>query len=156
MANIATAITFARPADTTAYTAGDVVGGALQIGPVGMPPGGSEAFITTARFEIDVGSVPSGMTSFRLHFYSVTPPSALADNAAWDLRAGDRDSYRGYIDLGTPVDLGSTLYVETTQINKQITAPANGILFAYLVTNGGYTPGSADSFRIRLHGVGIA
>jgi len=156
MANIGVAINITRPADTTTYAAGDVVGGVLQLGPAGMLPAGGDAFLTTARFEIDVSAVPSGMTSFRLHLYYLTPPSALADNSAWDLPSGDRDAYRGYIDLGSPVDVGSTLYVETTQINKHLNVPANAIMFAYLVTNGSYQPTSAAVHRIRLHGVGVA
>lgn len=154
------AVSFPRTADTNAYTAGDVVGAAtgssaaLEFDTIG-PGLGGDVFITTARFEIDVNAVPSGMTSFRLYLYSATPPSALGDNAVWDLPSGDRATFRGYIDLGSPVDLGSTLYVETLQINKQIGVPAGGKLFGYLVTNGGYTPGSADVFKLTLHTVAV-
>ncbi len=149
-----------RTADTNAYAANDVLGAAtgstaaLEFANIGPVSGGS-IYITTARFSIDISAVPAGMTSFRLYFYSVTPPSALGDNAAFDLPSGDRASFKGYIDLGTPVDLGSTLYVETTQINKQILVPAGGSLFAYLVTNGGYTPASASVFKIVMHSTGV-
>jgi hypothetical protein len=149
-----------RTADTNAYAANDVVGAAtgstaaLAFAGIG-PALGGEVILTTARFEIDVAAVPSGMTGFRLYFYSVTPPSALGDNAAWDLPSGDRASFRGYIDLGIPADLGSTLYVETLQINKQITVSSGGSLFGYLVTNGAYTPGSGDVFKITLHAAGL-
>lgn len=153
-------VSLTRTADTNAYLANDVVGAAtgstaaLTFDGIG-PAAGGEVMITTARFEIDLAAVISGMTSFRLYFYSATPPSALGDNAAWDLPSGDRASFRGYIDLGSPVDLGSTLYVETTQINKQILVPSGGSLFAYLVTNGAYTPGSGDVFKITLHSVAL-
>ena len=151
---------FPRTADANAYSANDVVGAATGITAAltfaGIGPAvGGEVIITTAQLEIDVASVPSGMTSFRLYLYSGAPPSALGDNAAWDLPAGDRNSFLGYVDLGTPVDLGSTLYVETLQINKQLTVPSGGAVRAYLVTIGGYTPGSGDVFRINLHGVGV-
>jgi hypothetical protein len=73
----------------------------------------------------------------------VTPPSALADNAAWDLPSGDRASYVGSIALGTVVDVGSTLYVEQTGLTKQIIVPAGGSLFGYLVTNGAFTATAA-------------
>jgi hypothetical protein len=79
------------------------------------------------------------MTSFRLHLYDATPPSATADNAAWDLPAGDRANYLGYVDLGSPVDVGATLYVQTDQVNKQFRA-STADLYGYLVTNGGFTP----------------
>jgi hypothetical protein len=41
------------------------------------------------------------------------------------------------------VDVGSTLYVEQTGLTKQITVPAGGSLFGYLVTNGAFTPTAA-------------
>lgn len=150
--------TGARTADTTAYAAGDVIGpatgstAALLFSDLGAPFGHS--IITDAELRIDVTAVPSGMTSFRLHLYNVTPPSALGDNVAWDLPAGDRASYLGYIDLGTPVDLGSTLYVQTGNINKVVELGSSGSLYGYLVTIGGYTPASATVKSIRLSAVG--
>jgi hypothetical protein len=152
-------VTLTRTADTNAYTAGDVLGSAtgstaaLTFANMG-PSGGGAVIFTDAELEIDKSSVPSGMTSFRLYLYNVTPPSALGDNAAWDLPSGDRASFLGYIDLGTPVDLGSTLYVQTTGVNMKRTL-ASGSVFGYLVTNGGYTPGSADVHKITLHAVGM-
>lgn len=152
-------VSFTRTADTNAYAANDVIGGAtgstaaLTFAGLGTP--GTDSIFTTSRFEIDIAAVPSGMGNFRLQFYDSAPPSALGDNAAWDLVSGDRGVYRGYIDLGTPVDLGSTLYVETQLQSKQISIPASGSLFAYLVTSAGYTPSSADNFKITLHTVGV-
>jgi hypothetical protein len=148
-------VSFTRPSNTDAYTANDVVGAtvaALEFHHIG--PAGKDILITTASLKIDVSSVPSGMTSFRLHLYRVTPPSALADNAAWDLPSGDRAAYAGYIDLGTPVDVGATLYVQATHLNRQINL-ATDSLFGYLVTNGGYTPTSAAVKKVTLHAVTV-
>lgn len=153
-----------RPNDTTAYTAGDCIGsstssgGAIwQFDGIGPQMGGGQVMITTVQLEIDVSAVPSGMTYFTLYLYSGSPPSAYADNAAWDLPSGDRSVFRGSINLGTPVDLGSTLYVETTQVNKQIGVPAggSGTLYAYLVTAAGYTPNASAVYKITLHAVGL-
>ena len=152
---VASPVTVTRPANTTAYTANDVLGGAITFTGMGPSPGG-EVIITSVQMEIDVTAIPSGMTSFRLYLYSVTPPSALADNAAWDLPSGDRASYKGYVDLGSPADLGSTLYVETNGVNKQITVPSGGSLFGYLVTNGGFTPGgNSEVYVVTLHAAGL-
>lgn len=156
----ASSAAFTRPADTNAYAANDVVGqatgatAALQFAGLG-PAAGGEVLITRAQLEIDVAAVPSGMTGFRLYLYGATPPSALGDNAAWDLPSGDRAAFLGYVDLGTPVDLGSTLYVDTAGVNTQLSVPSGGAVFGTLVTNGGYTPGSADGFRITLHAAGF-
>lgn len=145
-----------RPANTTAYTAGDVVGAtaaAITFSAIGTAS--KPLLITDATLRLDVASIPSGMTSFRLHLYSVTPPSALADNAVWDLPSGDRASYLGYIDLGAPVDVGSTLYVQQSGVNKLITLGASTSLFGYLVTNGAYTPSSAAVHNVTLSAISV-
>jgi hypothetical protein len=125
-----------------AYLAGDIMQGARELTNIG-PAGGGEVLIVNTRLRIDHTAVISGETSYTLHLYSVTPPSALADNAVWDLPSDDRASYMGSIALGTPVDLGSTLYVEQTGLAKQVTVPVGGSLFGYLVTNGGFTATAA-------------
>lgn len=152
------AVSLTRTADTNAYLANDVLGAAVDATAAltfaSMGPSAGRVMLTTAEFEIDSTAVISGQTSYRLYLYNVTPPSALADNVAWDLPSGDRASFLGYVDLGTPVDLGSTLYVQTTQINKQVKL-ASTSLFGYLVTIGPYTPASATVHKITLHAVGI-
>lgn len=147
-----------RPANVTAYTANDVLGAAAAAWTFpSMGTTGGQVMITSVDLRIDVAAVPAGMTSFRLYLYSVTPASALADNAAWDLPAGDRPGYIGYIDLGTPVDLGSTLFVEADGVNKHLKlAPGDTALYGYLVTNGGFTPaGNSEVYTITLRGVGL-
>lgn len=125
-----------------AYGAGGIMQGAREFVGIG-PASGGAVIITNARLRIDASALVSGETSYRLHLYTVTPPSALADNAVWDLPSVDRASYVGFIDLGTPVDVGSTLWVEQTGLTKQIVVPAGGSLFGYLVTNGAFTSGGA-------------
>ena len=150
-------VSFTRPNNTTAYSAGAVLGSststtaALEFTIMG-PSTGGEIMLTTSNFEIDVNSIPSGMTSFVLHFYSSTPPSAYADGATFDLPSGDRSVYLGNINIGTPVDLGSTLYVNTPQINQQVSLTGSS-LFAYLVTVTGYTPTAQAAKKITLHDV---
>lgn len=144
---------WARPADTTAYLAGDVVGGAKQFAAVGLSAGG--ILITGVQLAINVASFTSGApTSFRQHFYSATPPSALADNAPWDLPSGDRATYLGFIDIPAISDLGSTYYVELANINKQIRL-ATADVWSYLVTNGAYTPSSSEGYSQTLHTVEV-
>jgi len=150
--NAATTIT--RPANTTAYSAGDVVGGAITFANMGTS--GGRIMLTSSQLELDIAAIPTGMTSFFVALYSVTPPSALADNAAWDLPSGDRASFLGIVQLGTPVDLGSTLYVEQNIINKQIKL-AGTSAFGYLVTATGYTPAAnSEVYVCSLHSVGVS
>ena len=56
--------------------------------------------------------------------------------------------FLGYIDFGTPLDLGSTLYVETNNLNKVIKTTGTNI-FGYLVTAGAYMP-VASAFKVKL------
>jgi hypothetical protein len=148
------AVTVTRPANATPYTANDVLGAAAAaITFPSIGPSAGHIIITDAALEIDVAAIPAGMTSFNLYLYSVTPPSALADNAAFDIPAGDRASFLGKISIGTPVDEGSTLYVETNQINKKVLL-AGTSLFGYLVTVGGFTPaGNSEVYKVTLQAV---
>jgi hypothetical protein len=144
-------VSFTRPNNATPYGAGDVVGAAaaaLEF-PIGRE-GGGDVTINSAVLRIDVSSVPAGQTSYTLHMYDVTPPSALADNAPWDLPAGDRASYLGSISLGTPADVGSSLVVSTNAINRVVTSLGRKI-FAYLVTDAGFTPGAQAVYTITLN-----
>lgn len=141
-----------RPANTTTYTARDVVGGAITF--TGLAPAAATILLTGSQFELDIATIPSGMTSFTLYLYNVTPPSAVADNAAFDLASGDRASYLGKVDLGTPIDEGGTCYIETSFTKQIKTASAN--VFGYLVTTGGYIPAAnSEVYKITMHAVGV-
>ncbi len=124
-----------RDANTTAYTANDVVGGVINFKGV---PADTDLLISNADLRIDVTAIPTGMTSFRLHLYKERPTSALADNAAWDLGSDDRDDYIGFVDIGVIADVGSSLFVQNDEVRKQIRSGSG--LFGYLVTIGGFTP----------------
>lgn len=149
--DVATTIT--RPANMTAYAANDVLGGALDLGVLG--PSAKSVLITGVQLEADIAAIPAGMTTFNLYLFSVTPPSAVADNGAFDIPAGDRASFLGKIALGAPVDEGSTLYCEANGINKQVKLAGTN-LFAYLVTVGGFTPAAnSEVYKLTLHTVEV-
>jgi hypothetical protein len=155
-----TAITVSvtRPNDSTPYGAGDVIGtatgstAALQFSLIGQA--GKVIRLTGTRLRVDVTAIPSGMTSFRLHLYNVTPASALGDNTAWDLPSGDRSGYLGYVDLGSPLDMGSTLYVQQTGLDCDVLLLTSSI-FGYLVTNGGFTPSASTVKSLTLYALGM-
>lgn len=141
-----------RPSDTTAYTAGDVYGGLQTFSSIGMS--NSSVVVTSVSLRLNVTSVPSGMAGFRLHLYSATP-SSLADNAVWSLTTGDRSIYEGYVDLAVPTAIGSSiLYSQNDYINKQVKLTTSA-LYGYLVTLGAYTPASATTSTIEIHGVQV-
>jgi hypothetical protein len=98
----------------SSHAAGDCNGAAQQFSL--SAPSGNRIMITDATLEIDSGTAEA--TAWRLYLYGVTPPSATADDGAWDLPSGDRASFLGYVDLGTAVDLGSTQWVQNPGVNK--------------------------------------
>lgn len=145
--------TITRPANTTAYTANDVVGGAITFA-TGLTSS-QHAIILGADLQLQISAIPSGMTSFRLYLYDVTPASAIADNAAFDFASTDRTSFLGYVDLGSPADLGSTCFCQVDGVNKKIKLNGSANLFGYLVTNGGFTPAAnSEVYLLRLNLIG--
>jgi hypothetical protein len=74
----------------------------------------------------------------------------LGDNAPWDLPSGDRASYLGSLALGTPADVGASLFIVVDGITKQLSLQGEG-LFGYLVTVGAYTPTASRVYRITIH-----
>jgi hypothetical protein len=131
------AYTITRPANTTPYTAGDAIGGTggsaiFTLNNIG--PSGGFIQIQSIRLMIYSGTPPTSMTTLRLHLYSAAPTS-IADNAAWDLLAGDRSSYLDYIDLPTPTDMGSTLFTKVDYPGSLLKlASASTSLFGVLQT----------------------
>lgn len=150
-------VVITRPANATAYTAGDIIGTTssaihefTQVGSAG-----GDVVVFGAELMIDLSAVPSGMSGFRLHLYSATP-TAASDNAAYDLPSTDRALYGGYADFTTPEDLGSTLFSQVRFIYALMQLPSNGTsIFAQLQTVGGFTPTSGEVYRLRLRTIEI-
>lgn len=132
------------------HTAGDSVGTAQQFSFLnrdgGAPSVGAHVCIASATLHILTATVET--TAWKLHLFSVTPPSALADDAAFTLPAGDRAAYLGYIDFAQVLDLGDTLAIEATP-NKQIKLAGTSV-FGYLVNGTTLTP-AAVAHNVTLH-----
>lgn len=140
------------PATPAAYAARDVVGGVLSFTNMQFL-GGGNLDIISARLTLGIAAVPSGMTNFELHMYNASPPSALADNAAFDLTAADLPYYQGKLFFSTPTDEGSSLSTSIDAINKQVFLTTDTI-YAYLVTIDGYTPAAgSEVYRAALRGL---
>jgi len=149
-----TTATITRPSNTTAYTAGDVVGdtgGSAIISLTAAGPSAGFVIIQSVSLVFSDSAVPSGMGAFRLHLYSASP-TAIADNAVFDLVSGDRATYMGFVDLPTPVDFGSSLYTQTDYPGRLIKlGTASTTLFVELETRAAYTPVSASTVAIRVN-----
>jgi hypothetical protein len=154
------AITVTRPSNLTAYTAGDVIGAADTITPANagsavitlpsMGPAGGIVFVQSVQLLIAQSSIPSGMAGFRLHFYTASP-TAILDNAVFDLTSPEAASYAGYVDLSTPQDLGSTLFTQADYCGTAIKlATGTNALYAELETRSAYTPASGTAHSLRV------
>jgi hypothetical protein len=147
-----------RPAGTTAYSIGDVVG---TIPATNMTfnniaqKSGSGFVIMGANLEVRVADVPSGMAQFRLHLYNAAP-TAISDNDAFNLVSADRDKYLGYIDMNTPVKLGDTLWSQNDNVNfKSKLTTTSTSLIGILETRGTYTPSASTVKKVHIKAVSI-
>jgi hypothetical protein len=155
-------VSFARTADTNVYAAGDVIG----INAAGSPgsaihtftsvgPEASSVIITGADLAITLSSVTAGMTSYELHIYNESP-TAILDNAAFDLVTGDIAKHRWVIPLGTVVDYGSQLFTGVANLGMEVKlATGSTSLYGELVTVGTFTPASGTTFQIRIHTLAV-
>ena len=158
-----------RPDNATPYTAGDVLGikdagtpanagsAILTFTAVG-PTGGGKVIIDNVSLEVDVAAVPAGMVDFRLHLYNASP-TAILDNAAFDLVTADRTKYLGFVSVPAPIDLTSTLWSETESmgypVRKQIVVPSGGTVYGQLQTVGGFTPTALAVKVVTIHSVSV-
>jgi hypothetical protein len=154
------AVTIARPDNTTGYTAGDVIGIADSGTPANagsaihtlssIGPAGGYILVQSVRLMIGLNSVTSGMGAFRLHLYTASP-TAILDNAAFDLVSGEVGSYAGFIDLPAPQDFGSILMTQADYPGTLIKlAAGSSTLYAELETKGTFTPASGTLYDLRV------
>ena len=148
---VKSAATFARGSALTTYTAGDVIGASaatnLTFADLGTFPG-RRLKVTDVSMEIDIATVPTGMTTSYLHLFDAQP-TAIADNGAFNLIAADRSKYLGYVVVPTPETMGNTLWSQsspTSPLSKNIQL-ASGVtsLYGVLQTVSGAFVGSANS-----------
>lgn len=151
---------FTRPNDTNLYTALDVISNSTSSPSVitfsnvsGIAAG--NIIITSIAMRLDEANIPAGESTFRLHLYDAAP-TAINDNAAYDLPSGDRAKYLGYLTLSTPIDLGATCWSQDTNVNFQCKlAAASTSLYGILQTVGGFTPVAQTVYTIQMKVVDI-
>jgi hypothetical protein len=132
-------VSVTRPDNTTPYAALDVLGtdpaSVIEFTNI-APQGGGTIVLLYASLMINVGS--GGPSQTRLHLYS-SAPTAIADNAAFNLPSGDRAKYLGYVTLPAPTDLGDTMFAEDDFLRKTITTTSSSV-FAVAETSAVFTP----------------
>lgn len=145
-------VTITRPANADAYLTLDAIGGASAILEFpGMVMPGQPFEIMSAAVRYDVAALPANC-AFLLALYNASP-TAIADNAAWSLVAGDRATFLGILDLSAPTDYGATLWAELNDRHKIVKAGASQSLFGILLAKAGFTPaGNSEVLAVTLAG----
>lgn len=151
--------TFTRPADTTAYAAGDVVG------PVTTPAmqtltgcaafNGGSGRIVDVMLECNLATITNG--SFRIHFFNAIHTPA-ADNAALASLHANADEYQGYCDVvlvamggaGVGRNSGKVVSAEPTLPIPFVCASTDDDLYVVIEALGAYTPSSGEVFRLSV------
>lgn len=129
-----------RPANTTLYTANDAIGdtgGSAILTFAGMGVAGQDVLVTGIEVRADTATLPTANGNLTLRLYNASP-TAIADNAAWDLVSGDRSKWLGDFSIGALVDKGSTCYIRVDQLSSQVTL-ASSTLYGILTTDAGIT-----------------
>lgn len=154
-------ITFARPSNTSAYIANDVIGIADTVTPanagsaihhmLGCGPANAVMTLRSAQLFHDVTAIPATQTTARLWMFS-SSPTAILDNAPTQLvPAADKLKFCCYSDLTTAEDLGDVLMNPAYNINKDVKLSSTGSLYVIIQTVGAFTPASGAVFRLQLN-----
>lgn len=147
---------FTRPADTTAYAAGDVVSNAtsgntiLTFADVGDDLA-SSGYIVGAKLLTDQATC---VAQFRLFLFSASTATLDVDNGPADFLWADRASYLGYIDfpaLSTEAGTNTAAQAQDMALRHLFVCGSTvTAIYGYLVTKTAFTPASAQNFRVEL------
>ena len=144
--------TITRPANTTAYAAGDGISteaGANLTLATGLTAG-SKFAIYSASIRSTDAAVIGGATTYLLHLFNAVP-TAIADNAAHAVVTADAAKYLGYITLSAMEDVGDFINKRTDEINAVMSLAAAGTsIYGQLQTVGAFTPASGTVYTIEL------
>lgn len=161
MGSYRSTLTITRPANTTAYTANDVIGIADAGTPAnagsaihimtGCGPASTPMTLRSAQLFHDVNAIPATQTTMKLWIFNASP-TAILDNAASTLvPAADKLKFQCYVDMTTVEDLGDVLLNPAYNINKEVLTGTSGELYVIIQTVGAFTPASGAVFRLELN-----
>jgi hypothetical protein len=162
--SFSTSVTFTRPANTTAYTAGDVMADTTATGsctaltiPVAAYAGQririDKMYITTSQ--------ATCVAQVRTQWYNRTratlPVPTPVDNAAMTTILANDPYFKGFIDLlPLAAEAGSNTAARSPIVLPWVElqcAETDTNLYCTLTTNTAFTPDSAQSFRLNVSGV---
>lgn len=155
---------FTRPANTTAYTAGDLVANSTTAGSVTPLSFANAARVAGDCFRVErvrllASSTSLTTASFIVHFFESSPTVSVGDNAAFD-SAGALSTTGSAVYCGNvPVTLTTAgsdgaAGIGTPGVGVGITmAPQSGTtVYALIEANSAYTPTSGETFTVIVEG----
>lgn len=154
---IAPVSTFTRPADTTAYGAGDLIANSATAGsvtPLEWSMNGSGRSGIIRRVRIYKSSTTTTQASFQLHLFDSAPTVSNGDNGALAI-ATNLDSWLGVVALdmtsGAEAGASAGLVDVSGALEIGVSKPAmTRSIYGLLEAVGTYTPASGETFTIRL------
>jgi hypothetical protein len=152
---VVTGGTVTRPADTTAYAAGDLVANSTTAGSVTYPAiaaaRGTDIVSVATRCLFKKTGTSLTNAIFRVHFYNAQPSVSNGDNGAWLTGSAN---YLGFFDITcTQVFTDAAMGVGTVGNGAMMTfAPASGTsnLYFLIEARAAYTPISGEVFTVSL------
>lgn len=144
---------FTRPANTTAYTDGDLVANhatAASVVALKFAVTAGQAGVLIRRARLRKSGTSNTNAAFRLHLFQGNPAPTGGDNAA--LAVSAIREYLGYIDFSTmAVWADGCVQHGVPAVGSEICAvPNNGAFYGLLEAKGAYTPASAETFAVQL------
>lgn len=149
--------TFTRPADTNAYTIGDLVANsvtALSVVPMAFQVDVVCAKGKVRRARIAKSNATLTLSQFRLHLYSSAPTPTNGDNGVW---LTTTSGYLGSLSLGAAMgrafsDGAEDIAVPDAGVEVIFAnlAGPNAIIYGLLEARAAYVPASAEAFTVTL------
>jgi len=152
---------YTRPADTTAYAAGDVLADSTSAATILTFSGVSRA--NGLGYLIDgvtlvYSTAPATKADLELWLFD-TSITIQNDNAAWNPTDSDLEKSLGYVSLlgsGAIVAApsgsnGNMIQHVEAKVKSRASASSSTNLYGIVVVRNAYTPSSAEKFTFRLH-----
>lgn len=149
---------FTRPANVTAYAAGNLVANsttAASVVAMKFPVDACQGRGKVRRAEITKSNTSLTNAQFQLHLYSIAPTGiANGDGGAWST---NKAGWVGSLSLGAAMKnafvdgAGDTMTPDAgVEINFSDIAGPGAVLYGLLVAKAAYTPASAEVFAVTL------
>lgn len=147
--------TITLAAGTDAHDALDVVSTAAGAIMTFAGIGSAEDLICImgSRVKYAVNALPTAHAGYRLHLYNAAP-TAIADDAAFNVIAADAAKYIGYIPISTMVDVGDNCIAIDNNVNFTCKLVGTA-LYAQLQCIAAETPAASAVYTISLNTVTV-